>query len=121
ILYRNIEIQPLASEPKKMVIEPAPAAAGEWKPLFNGKDFSGWYKFIKGAGKNSDPQKIFQVDDGMIHIYKDAADGSPMPFGYVCTEQEYGDCRIRFQYKWGGKRFAPRATSRRDSGCLYFA
>jgi hypothetical protein len=91
----------------------------EWTPLFNGKDLTGWYTYLKGLGKNNDPQKVFQVRDGTIHIYKDAAEGADMPFGYVCTEKEYGDCRIRLEYKWGTKRFGTRATKRRDSGFLY--
>ena len=94
------------------------AAAPAWRPLFDGRDFSGWYTFLKGLGKNSDPDRIFQVDDGMIHIYKDAADGSRQLFGYLCTSDEYGDCRVRLEYKWGTKRFAPRDKSRRDSGLL---
>src|SRR5438034_665924 len=90
-----------------------PASDGkEWQPLFNGRDISGWYTNLKGLGKDKDPDHIFQVHDGMIHIYKDAAQGSPMPFGYICTAKEYGDCRIRFQYKWGEKRFAPRTDKR---------
>jgi hypothetical protein len=97
------------------------------QPLFNGKNFAGWYTFIKGDGKNNDPQHIFQIDEGggggggggVIHIYKDAVDGQPMPFGYIATEQEFGDYDLKFQYKWGTKRFGSRAKSRRDSGCLY--
>ena len=92
----------------------------DWRPLFNGRDLTGWYTNLKTLGKNKDPDHIFQVHDQLIHIYKDAVQGSPMPFGYVCTEKDYGDCRIRFQYKWGEKRFAPRTDKRRDSGCLYF-
>src|SRR5262245_41318107 len=57
---------------------------GDWKPLFNGKDFSGWYTWLKGAGKDSDPTRIFQIHDGIIHIYKDAPHASTQPFGYVC-------------------------------------
>ena len=48
------------------------------------------------------------------HLTGDPADGSEMPFGYICTKDELGDCRIRFQYKWGQKRFGTRATKRRD-------
>src|SRR5437016_11198666 len=91
-----------------------------WQTLFNGRDFSGWYAFLKGLGKNADPDRIFQIDDGMIHIYKVAGDASRQPFGYLCTNDEYGDCRVRLEYKWGQKRFAPRDKSRRDSGLLYF-
>jgi hypothetical protein len=96
------------------------AAEPQWKPLFNGKDLDGWYTWFKDHGKDSDPNKLIQVSDGVLHIYKDAAEGSKQPFGYLATNEEFGDCRIRFQYKWGGKRFAPRSDKRRDSGILYF-
>jgi Domain of Unknown Function (DUF1080) len=87
--------------------------------LFNGRNLDGWYTYLDGKGKNSDPDKVFQVHDGLIHIYKDAADGTPMPFGYMATEKEYADYHLRFEYRWGDKRFAPRAQSKRDSGLLY--
>jgi hypothetical protein len=94
--------------------------AGDFKPLFNGKDLTGFYTYLKDEGKNNDPQKIFQVDgDAAVHIYKDAVDGSKMPFGYFATEQEYSNYDLRFQYKWGTKRFGSRSKSRRDAGCLY--
>jgi hypothetical protein len=105
ISYRNIELEPLDQS---------------WQPLFNGRDLGGFYTYLKNLGKNNDPGKVFQVHDGIIHIYKDAEQGSEQPFGYICTEKEYGDCRVRFDYKWGEKRFGSRATKRRDSGCLYF-
>src|SRR5207248_1824644 len=98
----------------------AGAGGGEWKPLFNGKDLSGWYTYLQKLGKDNDPDKIFQVHDGMIHIYKDAVAPTSQPFGYIATNKEYDDCRIRLEYKWGEKRFGRRANSRRDSGLLYF-
>lgn len=93
--------------------------SGEFKPLFNGKDMSGWYTFLKGEGKNADANKVFQVSDGVIHIYKDAAEGAAMPMGYFATEQEYANYHLRFQYKWGVKRFGSRAKAVRDAGCCY--
>ncbi len=93
--------------------------SARWTPLFNGKDLSGWYTYLKESGKDNDPNKVFQVSDGVIHIYKDAEEGSTQPFGYFASNQPYGDCRIRFEYKWGTKRFGTRATAKRDSGFLY--
>jgi hypothetical protein len=95
------------------------AEAG-WTPLFNGRDLEGWYTWLKDSGKNVDPTRIFQVHDGVVHIYKDAEQASNQPFGYIATNEEFGDCRIRLQYKWGTKRFGGRATKKRDSGLLYF-
>src|SRR5262245_5135830 len=73
-----------------------------WKPLFDGKSFDGWYTYLKDTGRNNDPKKVFQIEEGgVIHIYKNAEQGSDQPFGYFCTEKDFGDCRLRFEYKWG--------------------
>ncbi|HWQ56343.1 MAG TPA: DUF1080 domain-containing protein [Bryobacteraceae bacterium] len=98
------------------------AAAGEegWTPLFNGRDLSGWYTFLPSTGKNNDPKRVFKVANGMIHILDVPVTSEKQEFGYMATEREYSNCRIRLQYKWGTKRFAPRATEKRDSGILYF-
>lgn len=96
----------------------APKESG-WKPLFNGKDFSGWY-IISGAGKkNEDPNHLFQIHEGMVHMYKDATDGSKQPSGYIVTETEFSNYHLRFQYKWGTKKFGGKVNAKRDAGLLY--
>ena len=94
------------------------SAGDGFQPLFNGKDFTGWQIISRGK-KNEDPDKLFQVHDGMIHMYKDAPDGSKQPFGYIVTEREFSDYHLRFQYKWGKKKFAPKLDAKRDAGLLY--
>lgn len=64
--------------------------------LFNGRDFTGLYTFLKGHGKNVDPQKVFTVEDGMIHVSGEGA-------GYVATEKPYRDYHLHVEYKWGKK------------------
>ncbi len=91
----------------------------QWQPLFNGKDLTGFYTYLQQQGKNNDPDHIFQVHDGMIHIYKDAPDKTKQNFGYICTNEEHSNFHVRFQYKWGEKKFVPRDKDRRDSGFLY--
>jgi len=114
---------------------PAPAAAlpvikgeltDDWKPLFNGKNLDGFYTFLDKSGKNKDPKGIFKVKDEMLLIMDLPAAAAtpgvpvvPEETGYLCTEKTYGDFEIRFEYKWGTKRWAPRATQVRDSGCHY--
>ncbi len=99
--------------------EPAPSRHQEWVRLFDAKSFTGWYTKIQNHPKNDDPQKIFQVDDGVIHAYIDQKEGDAVPSGYLATEAEYSAYRLRLEYKWGGKRFKPRAIQRRDAGLLY--
>jgi hypothetical protein len=107
---------------------PDSSPAGEWKPLFNGKNLDGWSVVIRekksedpaqSNTKLGDPNHLVQVHDGAIHMYRDAPAGSEQPFGYISTSKEYSEYDLRLEYRWGVKRFAPRADSPRDSGILY--
>ncbi len=71
--------------------------------LFNGKDFTGWVRFVDPASK-ADPDKIWTIEDGMIRCQ-----GSVN--GYIRTEKEYGNYLLRLQWRWGEK-----VTSDRNSG-----
>ncbi len=94
-------------------------AADDWTPIFNGKDLEGWYTFLPSTGKNNDPKGVFKVHDNMIHILDIPVTDEDEEFGYIATEKEYSNYHIRFEYKWGQLRFAPRAETKRDSGILY--
>lgn len=95
------------------------AGTGQWTPLFNGRDLTGWYTFLQKHGKNSDPDRVITIEDGAIHLYKDAPDGSHVVMGYIGTEKEYENYHIRFQYRWGTKKFQPRYALKRDAGFYY--
>jgi putative membrane-bound dehydrogenase-like protein len=90
-----------------------------WEPLVNGRDLSGWYTFLQEHGRNADPDKIIAVEDGLIHFYRDTPAGSRVEQCYIATEKEYGDYHLRLQYRWGEKKFAPRAALPRDAGVYY--
>ncbi len=79
--------------------------------LFNGKDLTGWYTFLKDRGKDVDPNKVFTVHDGMLHI-------SGEEFGCVTSNDEFENYRLVIEFKWGEKTYAPRETAARDSGLL---
>ena len=114
------------------------AADAGWRPLFNGRDLSGWVTYLSkpdrawevpglkrdtnGAylepiGKNRDPLKVFTVEtvDGQpaIHV-------SGQGFGTLTTSEVFTNYHLRLQMKWGERRWASRATVRRDSGLLYY-
>jgi unsaturated rhamnogalacturonyl hydrolase len=91
----------------------------EWRPLFNGTNLDGWSVHLRGPADNEGPARLVQVRNGMLHFYADAAAGSSQPFGYIATVGEYSNYRLRLEFKWGEKKFAPRTKSRRDSGLLY--
>jgi hypothetical protein len=76
--------------------------------LFNGKDLSGLYTWLKD-GKRKDPRKVFSVKDEMIHI---SGDG----FGYIATEKEYRDYHLTVEYRWGKRTDGGKYV--RNSGIL---
>jgi hypothetical protein len=90
-----------------------------WIPLFNNQNLAGWYSWLPSTGRNNDPQGVFKVHDGMIHILDLPVTNQNQEHGYIATNSEYSNYRLRLQYKWGQKRFPPRANDKRDSGLLY--
>ena len=102
----------------------ASAASGEkpesdgWVPLFNGKNLDGWYSYLDSSGKNKDPNGVFKVENGMIHILDVPMSGGKSDNGYLATTQEFSNVRIHVEYKWGAKR---ASEGKRNSGLLYLA
>ncbi|MCP4642987.1 MAG: DUF1080 domain-containing protein [bacterium] len=80
-------------------------------PLFNGRDLSGFYTFIRDRGRGQDPKNVFTVQDGLLHI-------SGEEWGCVTTEEEYENYHLVAEFKWGEKVWAPREDKARDSGVL---
>jgi putative membrane-bound dehydrogenase-like protein len=97
----------------------APKKSDRWILLFNGKDLSGWYTYFESRGKGGKVDDLVRVHDEVIHIYPRGKDGDKQPMGYLATTKAYSFYHLRFEYKWGGKRFAPRAKGPRDSGLIY--
>jgi len=86
--------------------------------LFNGKDLTNFYTYLGAPpgskqryGKNNDPEKVFTVHDGMVHV-------SGKVFGGLITEKEYENYHLVVEYKWGEKTWPPREDKARDSGIL---
>jgi hypothetical protein len=80
--------------------------------LFDGKDLSNFDTFLKIEGLNSDPNHVFQVEDGVIHV-------SGKEYGYIITKVPYHDYYLRAEFKWGEGTYMDRAGKARDSGILY--
>jgi len=90
------------------------ASAAEPIVLFNGKDMSGWYGYVKGKGKGVDPKGVFGVKDGMLRI-------SGEEWGALTTEKEFSNYKLTLTYAWGGKVWPPREKTARDSGLVLHA
>jgi hypothetical protein len=98
-----------------MVCFEASAQQPAMKSLFNGTDLNGWYSFLTSKGKNNDPEKVFKVEGGQLHI-------SGKEFGYICTEKEYENFHLVTEFKWGTKKYPPRDADsvKRDNGICYY-
>lgn len=79
--------------------------------LLNGKDLSGWYTYLKDHGRDRDPNGVFKVGHGHLHI-------SGLDWGYIATERAYENYRLVVEYKWGEGTSAPREHAARDSGII---
>ena len=79
--------------------------------LFNGQNLDGWYKFVKGRGRDIDPKNVFSVEKGLIHI-------SGEEYGCITSNEEYSNYKLTVEFKWGPKTFAPRVDRARDGGIL---
>lgn len=89
----------------------APTTPAEPIQLFNGKDLSSFYTFIKDRGRDTDPKQVFTVVDGMIRI-------SGEEWGCITTSDEYTNYHLVAEFKWGDEAFAPREKAARDNGIL---
>ena len=80
--------------------------------LFNGQDLTGFDTFLQKKGKNNDPDKVFTVNDGVIHV-------SGKEYGYFITQKDYENYYLAVEFKWGEATHPPRKDKARDSGILY--
>jgi hypothetical protein len=101
-----------------LVLFACPALAGaeaitpkETIVLFNGKDLTGFYKYLRGLGKNNDPDNVITVHDGMIHV-------TGKVFGCFTTDKDYENYHLVVEFKWGDKTWPPRENRTMDSGIL---
>jgi hypothetical protein len=110
---------------------------GRWTRLWNGHDFAGWHSYLGRPGKSSDvpglaknangeytePMGVNRDPRGVFSVV--TADGAPAIrisgeiYGGLITDSEYDNYHLRFEVKWGDKRWPPREDAVRDSGCCY--
>jgi|HubBroStandDraft_6_1064221.scaffolds.fasta_scaffold136037_1 hypothetical protein len=80
--------------------------------LFDGKDLKNFDTFLKSTGLNSDPEHVFQVEHGVIHV-------SGKDMGYMITKKEFQNFYLRAEFRWGEGTYGNREGKARDSGILY--
>src|SRR5215470_13868356 len=80
--------------------------------LFDGADLKNFDRFLENKGLNSDPEHVFQVESGAIHV-------SGKEMGYLITKKTYQNFYLRAEFKWGEGTYGSREGKARDSGILY--
>lgn len=67
-------------------------AAAEWKPLFNGRDLSGW---DTSRSRSSTKNSKWTIEDGVLVGAWDPEHPGP---GWLLTQADYGDFRLRLEF-----------------------
>jgi hypothetical protein len=117
-----------------------PSAQSGWTSLWNGRNLDGWTtwmtqpaatsevpglardasgRYTEAIGSGRDPLEVFTVAPDV--------DGAPAirisgeAFGELRTKRSFENYHLKFQFKWGEKKWPPRdrAETPRDSGLLY--
>jgi Domain of Unknown Function (DUF1080) len=92
--------------------------------LFNGKNWDGWHLKIR-TGDSLMAQKVYAIENGMVHVFKDFKDslelntGKNPTHGLFFTNKKYSKFIFKFDYKWGKKKFNNFAQFQYDAGMYY--
>jgi hypothetical protein len=112
VVARSAQTAPAAAAPE--------AGADGWIALFNGRNLDGWYTYLQQSGLDAAEKNGYvRVENGLLHILGQPVPEGRVESGFLSTHAEFENVRIRAEYKWGVKRFAPRLDYRRDNGLLY--
>jgi len=69
-------------------------------------------------GLNNDPLHVFSMEEEngqpVLHV-------SGQILGGLSTKKEYQNYHLKFKFKWGEAKYAPRLNQKRDNGILYHA
>lgn len=89
-----------------------------WQRLFDGRSLDGWTFFQQGIG-NIDRRNAVVAERGVLHFLGPRYTAPDAPPGHIATAAPWSDYHLRLQYRYGERRWAPRALQRRNSGILY--
>ncbi len=108
----------------------------EWKSLLD-KDLTSWDVYMgvphhsivgldsvpKGDGMNGvplglniDPLKVFSTIEDNEHVVLHV---SGEIYGGLTSKEVYENYHLKFEFKWGEKKWEPRLKDKRDNGLLY--
>jgi len=86
-----------------ILFSPLTSAADDgWKPLFNGRDLSGWTIKIAKRPLGENFNDTFRVEDGIIKVSYDKWRTFDRQFGHLYTNQPYSNYLLRLEYRITG-------------------
>lgn len=85
-----------------LALAAAPAAAEDWKPIFNGRDLTGWTPKINHHPLGENWRDTFQAKDGMLVVSYAGYDKFNNEFGHLIYKTPLSSYRLRFEYRFVG-------------------
>lgn len=117
--------------PQTLVLTDVPKPTGPVRALFNGRNLSGWQPWLGYPN----PSVTYRDKPGATPIGRSRAtagdfavrpiDGKPAlwvkgeTWGALVHDADLHDYHLRLEYRWGDKRWAPRADQPPNNGLLY--
>ena len=102
-----------------LALPPTGHAQERWKPLFNGRDLTGWIPKINHRPLGENWKDTFRVRDGALVVSYDQYDRFTDEFGHLHYRTPFSAYRLRVEYRFVGPQ-APGAPAwaLRNSGVM---
>lgn len=111
VAYRNIRIRDLENT--------RPTKLNQWVDLFENTKNGPNYDFVvHGDATEKEAQDMFEYKKGKLKAMYQWTKSSA-PYGVAITKKRYSSYDLKFEFKWGDRRFEPRLHKVRDAGLLY--
>ena len=82
------------------------AGEGEWIPLFNGRDLTGWTIKIAKRPLGENHADTFRVEDGILKVSYDGYEKFDQQYGHLFTNLAYSHYILRLEYRFTGTMMA---------------
>jgi ABC-type molybdate transport system substrate-binding protein len=91
----------------------------DWRPLFNGRDLTGWTPKIRGHELGDNYGGTFRVRDGALEVSYSGYETFAEQFGHLFFAEPFSRYRLRIEYRFVGAQ-APDAPAwaARNSGVM---
>jgi ABC-type molybdate transport system substrate-binding protein len=76
--------------------------AGAWRPLFNGRDLTGWTPKIRGYAPGENFAATFRVQDGALTVSYEGYETFDERFGHLFFAEPFSHYRLRIEYRFVG-------------------